>query len=116
MTPPPHAPTPDPDGDPGEDVVAVVLSRSSETVQEVRIRFATAGFTVGPASGPTFAVQAPTRTFVRAFGVLPLRAGDGGWTTEGGDELPLGGLPGDLRREVAAVALERPSELHGPVL
>jgi hypothetical protein len=94
-------------------VVALVLSRSTQAVQEVRSRFAAAGFTVGPASGPTFAVEAPAARFRDVFGVTPVLADDGGWTTDQGDEFPLHQLPDALRRDVVAVALERPAELHG---
>ena len=95
-----------------DTVVALVLSRSTDTVEQVRARFAEAGFACGPASGPTFAIEAPTRTFEQVFGALPEIADDGGWTTDGGDELPLSPLPQDLRDQLVAVALERPVELH----
>jgi hypothetical protein len=94
-------------------VVAVVLSRSTHTVQGVRSQFAAAGFTVGPASGPTFTIEAPIARFKDSFGATPVPADDGGWTTDQGDEFPLDGLPDALRQEVTAVALERPAEMHG---
>jgi hypothetical protein len=102
--------------DPGEGraVVAVVLASSPESVEEVATRLAEAGFAVGPASGPTFAVEAAVVTYEATFGVAPVPADDGGWTTEEGDELPLGQLPEDLRQQLVAVAFERPAELHGP--
>ena len=94
-------------------VVAVVLSRSTQAVQGVRSQFAAAGFTVGPASGPTFSIEAPIARFTDSFGVTPVRADDGGWTTDQGDEFPLDRLPAALRQDLTAVALERPAELHG---
>lgn len=97
---------------PVDAVVALVLARSSAAVDQVRSRFAEAGFAVGPASGPTFAIEAPTGTYERTFGAVPVTAGDGGWTTDGGDEFPLAALPAELRQQIVAVALERPVELH----
>jgi hypothetical protein len=94
-------------------VVAVVLSRSTQAVQRVRSQFAAAGFVVGPASGPTFSIEAPIAQFRDTFGTTPMRADDGGWTTDQGDEFPLDVLSDTLRQDVAAVALERPAELHG---
>ena len=94
-------------------VVALVLSRSNDAVEKVRSAFATAGFTAGPASGPTFSIAAPATHFRRFFGPTPVRADDGAWTTEQGDELPLDQISNDLRQDVAAVAFERPAELHG---
>ena len=96
-----------------ETVVAIVLARSTDTVQTVEERFAEAGFTVGPASGPTFSIEGPTATFESAFGERPVHADDGGWTTGQGDEMPLTALSDDLQGEVVAVAFERPAELHG---
>ncbi|MFK5633823.1 hypothetical protein [Ornithinimicrobium sp. LYQ103] len=96
----------------GESVVAIVLARSTDTVQTVEERFAEAGFTVGPASGPTFSIQAPAATFESAFGERPVHADDGGWTTGQGDEMPLTALADDLQHELVAVAFERPVELH----
>lgn len=98
--------------DGGSDVVAIVLARSAQAVQDVMSRFASAGFTVGPASGPVFAVWAPRARYRETFGAEPVPAADGGWTTEVGDEFPLDRLPEAWRREVTAVALERPAELH----
>lgn len=115
MSVPPSVPSPPPDhGDGGRAVVALVLARTTEAVDAVAGRLTEAGFACGPASGPTFAVEAPVATFEDTFGVAPVPAADGGWTTEVGDELPLSGLPEDLQRELFAVALERPAELHGP--
>ena len=93
-------------------VVALVLSRSTPAAEKVRSQFAAVGFTVGPASGPTFAIEGPTTRFRNSFGPTPVRADDGGWTTDQGDELPLDRLPAALREDVAAVAFERPAELH----
>lgn len=97
---------------PAPSVVAIVLVRSPDAVRTAAARFAGAGFTVGPASGPTFSIEAPTGTFERTFGVAPVPAGDGGWTTGWGDEFPLSGLADDLRRVLIAVSLERPVGLH----
>jgi len=94
-------------------VVALVLSRSSDAAEKVRSAFAIAGFTVGPASGPTFSIAAKATHFTHFFGPTPARADDGAWTTDQGDELPLDRITDDLRQDVAAVAFERPAELHG---
>ncbi|WP_324649914.1 S8 family serine peptidase [Georgenia sp. H159] len=85
---------------------------AEDTVTDVTVRFADAGFAVGPATGPTIAVEAGPEVFARIFGTQPVRAGDGGWTTERGDALPLDALPAELRRLLRAVVLERPAELH----
>lgn len=116
MSTPPSVPSPPPPdhGDAGRAVVALVLARTTEAVDAVAARLAEAGFTCGPASGPTFAVEAPVATFEETFGIAPVPAVDGGWTTELGDELPLSGLPEALQEQLVAVALERPVELHGP--
>ena len=89
-----------------------MLAGSSDGVEEARTRFAGLGFAVGPASGPTFAIEEPGETFERTFDAVPVTAGDGGWTTDGGDELPLAALAPELRERIVAVALERPVELH----
>lgn len=94
-------------------VVALVLARSTDAAQEATADFAESGFTVGPPSGPTFAIEGSPATFEDVFGTAPVLAGDGGWTTDRGDDFPLDRLPDRLRQQVAAVALERPAELHG---
>lgn len=93
-------------------VVAIVLAHSAAPVAALRTRFADAGFTVGAAGGPTFAIEASAAVFEQAFGTVPLDAGDGGWTTASGDELPLAALPAAVREQLVAVAFERPFELH----
>ncbi|MCM3661417.1 S8 family serine peptidase [Georgenia satyanarayanai] len=121
--------------DPGDTAVALVMLRSPSgaepstfstatssewlpaagTVREVAAALERAGFTVGPASGPTLSITAPPAVFARAFATEPVRADDGGWTSERGDSLPLDRLPAQLREVVRAVVLERPAELHtGP--
>ena len=82
------------------------------TVEQVRETLAHAGFRVGHPSGPTMAIEAPGEVFGCVFGIEPVRATDGGWTSEQGDELPLHQLPPALRRVISAVVLERPVELH----
>ncbi|WP_152188271.1 S8 family serine peptidase [Georgenia satyanarayanai] len=82
------------------------------TVREVAAVLGRAGFTVGPASGPTFSIAGPPAVFARVFAAEPVRAQDGGWTSERGDSLPLDELPEELREVVRAVVLERPAELH----
>lgn len=114
MSTPPSVPPPPEHGDEGRAVVALVLARTTEAVDAVAGRLAEAGFACGPASGPTFAVEAPVATFEDTFGIAPVPADDGGWTTELGDELPLSALPEDLQQQLVAVAFERPVELHGP--
>lgn len=85
------------------------------TVRDVAAVLEEAGFTVGPASGPTLSITAPPAVFSRLFAAEPVRAEDGGWTSERGDSLPLDALPEQLREVVHAVVLERPAELHtGP--
>ena len=96
------------------DVVALVLATSDDAVASVREWFAAAGFAAGPASGPTLVVTGPADLYATALGARPVPAGDGGWTTAAGDELPLDRLPPTVRATVRAVALERPVELHGP--
>lgn len=106
-------PTPPREEVDGGTVVALVLS-SSVAVGEAQRLLAAAGFSVGPPSGPTFAIQASVEQFTRTFGVAPVRAPDGGWTTGAGDELPLDGLGEPLRTALTAIAFERPAELLGP--
>ncbi|WP_413452417.1 S8 family serine peptidase [Georgenia phoenicis] len=105
----------------GEEPAAFTAATSSEwapatgTVREVSAALARAGFAVGPAAGPTLSIAAPPAVFARVFAAQPVRAEDGGWTSERGDSLPLDRLPEQLREVVRAVVLERPSELHtGP--
>ena len=109
-----HAPS-------GEGTSTFSAATSSEwvpaagTVREVAAALGEAGFTVGPASGPTLSIAAPPAVFARVFATEPVRADDGGWTSEQGDSLPLDQLPEPLREVVRAVVLERPAELHtGP--
>ncbi|WP_454085842.1 S8 family serine peptidase [Georgenia sp. Marseille-Q6866] len=105
----------------GEEPASFSAATSSEwvpaagTVREVAAALGQAGFTVGPASGPTLSIAAPPAVFARVFATEPVRADDGGWTSERGDSLPLDALPEPLREVVRAVVLERPAELHtGP--
>lgn len=115
-----------------ETVVAVVLLRPSDggafdaptvatlqgrqpepgTVTDVADALTRAGFRVSPPSGPTLAIAAPPAVFRRTFGVEPVPAEGGGWTTPGGDDLPVDVLPEALAARVQAVSLERPVELH----
>lgn len=83
------------------------------TVAEVSARLAASDFQVGAASGPTLSIEASVTVFREMFGVGPVRAADGGWTTAVGDELPLDALPPELRALVLRVVLERPAEMHG---
>ncbi|PYF97234.1 Subtilase family protein [Georgenia satyanarayanai] len=102
----------------GQEPTSFNAATSSEwlpaagTVREVAGALGQAGFTVGPASGPTLSIAAPPAVFARVFAAEPVRADDGGWTSAQGDSLPLDALPEKLREVVRAVVLERPAELH----
>lgn len=95
-------------------VVALILADSTSALAPAREWFATEGFAVGPAAGPTFAVEGAVELFTEALGVRPVPAADGGWTTDSGDEIPRDRLPAALRDTVTAVAFERAAELHNP--
>ena len=98
------------------DLTAATLARHQPdpaAVATVQSVLAAAGFTVHQAVGISFSMEGPATLFQRYFGVLPVQSADGVWSTAGGAELPLDGLPAAERELVRAVVLEPPVELMG---
>jgi hypothetical protein len=98
---------------PDTELTAAELSRHVPFPRDataVRTELAAAGFEVGAIVGIAFSIQGPEELFGQYFGV-PLLQRDGAWTTAGGSELPLDGLPDPERKLVRAVVLEPPVDL-----
>jgi hypothetical protein len=90
------------DGGESEELTAATIGSRSpdpQVAQRARRFFAEQGFEVGPVVGISFSIAAPLPRMERLF--------EGARSSvESGGELPLDGLPPEIRKTVLAVATE----------
>jgi hypothetical protein len=82
------------------------MSPDKAVAEHARRFFAGQGFELGPLIGISFSITAPAEQMERQFEGFERLAGGGG-------ELPLGGLPPEVRQSVRAVTVEAPPDF-GP--
>ena len=95
----------------------VPVPPSASSTARVRGYFTNAGFEVHAPFGETFSIGAGRSRFESFFAVRLVvdeeRLGAPMTTKQGGQDLPLVGLPEEIQRLVTSISLPRPPELPG---
>ncbi len=100
----------------GDGGLISAMVMAAGEAESLRARFAEHGFEAGNAVGGTFAITGPKALFEQVFRV-PIELGEQGPIVAGGEgdarELPLEGLPPDLRSGVRLATFSPPPDF-GP--
>lgn len=99
-------------------MAATAASAGPDAVLRAQRSFGAAGFAIGNAVGPTFAITGPKDLFERFFAVRLEPDGRGGVRVAGaaataGYEIPHDAIPASLRSDVAIVTFSPPPDF-GP--